>query len=116
MSNRSSFAVSLSQGELRDPAFCVLRLESFRQLNTREDEYSDAIQLIRQIITGIRAVTPSRFVLGIKLNAGDYITGGVSEERALEHVRQIALLEIDFIEISGGDYENLCETFLFSLV
>ena len=53
--------------------------------------------------------------MGIKLNAGDYILGGISEAGAFEHVRQISLLEVDFIEISGGDYENPSEAYSFSL-
>ncbi|KAF8521006.1 hypothetical protein JB92DRAFT_2892414 [Gautieria morchelliformis] len=76
------------------------------KLNTRKDEYSNAILLIQQIVTGIRGVTPAHFILGIKLNAGDYVLGGISEEGALGHVKQIGLLGVDFIEISGGDYEN----------
>lgn len=51
-------------------------------------------------------MTPPQFVLGIKLNAGDCIMGDISEEGAFSYVRRIALLGVDFIEISGGDYET----------
>lgn len=86
------------------------------KLNTRVDEYSDPLLLIRQIIDRIRTVVPCDFVLGIKLNAGDYVAGGLSERDALEHVRLISLSRVDYIEISGGDYENPGEglSFLFS--
>lgn len=59
---------------------------------------------------------PRPFVLGIKLSSSDYIGAGslynaqAEEEarnRALAHVTNIASWDIvDFIEISGGDYEN----------
>jgi hypothetical protein len=43
----------------------------------------------------------------VKLNAGDYVHGGFSEEHSLEHVRAISGWNmIDFIEVSGGDYED----------
>lgn len=45
--------------------------------------------------------------MGVKLNSGDYVHGGFSEEHSLEHVRAISGWNmIDFIEVSGGDYED----------
>lgn len=45
--------------------------------------------------------------MGVKLNSGDYVRGGFSEEHSLEHVRAISGWNmIDFIEVSGGDYED----------
>jgi 2,4-dienoyl-CoA reductase-like NADH-dependent reductase (Old Yellow Enzyme family) len=108
-STRSPFAIPIFQGEFKIFDSEVQWLDSTRQLNTRKDEYSNAILLIQHIITGIRGVTPAHFILGIKLNAGDYVLGGISEEEALSHIKQIGLLGVDFIEISGGDYENPSE-------
>lgn len=52
-------------------------------------------------------------MLGVKLNASDYVQGGLTEDDALEQVRVIAGLQtdngqtsVDFIEVSGGDYET----------
>lgn len=46
-------------------------------------------------------------MVGVKLNSGDYVHGGFSEEHGLEHVRAISGWNmIDFIEVSGGDYED----------
>ena len=63
----------------------------------------------------IRALTPPDFVIGIKLNAADY-TNSISgpdvsltehEQRAMQHLLTIASwATIDFVEISGGDYET----------
>lgn len=59
---------------------------------------------------------PPDFVLGVKLNAADYVDSSAvdkesadvaDEQRVLAHVREIASWKkIDFIEISGGTYEN----------
>ncbi|EIW83221.1 FMN-linked oxidoreductase [Coniophora puteana RWD-64-598 SS2] len=93
--------------------------------NKRHDAYSASpetvLNLLQRLVTGIRAVTPKNFILGIKINSADYMdsddagTQGHSqkeveaeqEKRALDHVRALASWgTLDFIEISGGDYEN----------
>lgn len=81
--------------------------------------------LLHRIVASIRApgVVPEDFIVGVKLNAADYIVTEVNggdtcdtlyaspphaeDERALEHIREIAAWgSVDLIEISGGDYEN----------
>jgi len=65
--------------------------------------------LLREIVTAIRktGVIPPDFVLGIKLNAADYADGEDTRTRALDHLREIVSWgAVDFIEVSGGDYEN----------
>ncbi|PCH35133.1 FMN-linked oxidoreductase [Wolfiporia cocos MD-104 SS10] len=87
--------------------------------NLRTDEYGardHPLWLLHRIVSAIRASdrVPHAFVLGVKLNAADYMTTlpsgrktDTSEIRALSQVREIASWEmLDFIEISGGDYEN----------
>lgn len=55
----------------------------------------------------IRKVVPSEFALGVKLNAGDYVGGKLGDDDARNHLLEIASWGlIDWIEISGGDYEN----------
>lgn len=85
------------------------------QTNTRPPPYGPAssLHLLRTLIARIRAIVPRDHVLGLKLNATDYVQGGLTEEDALEQVRAIAGLRtddqkasVDFIEISGGDYES----------
>jgi 2,4-dienoyl-CoA reductase-like NADH-dependent reductase (Old Yellow Enzyme family) len=93
-----------------------------RQANLRTDEYSasNPLHLIRRIVVAIRETLPADFVVGIKLNSGDYVDSAkealqgteakVAEEqrqRALGHVKELASWgTIDFIEVSGGNYEN----------
>ena len=90
------------------------------QSNIRRDEYSaetNPLHLLHRITAAIRAVVPSYFVLGVKINSADYVDAGSSsasgqvdlgtEGRAVGHVAEIASWGmVDFIEISGGDYEN----------
>jgi len=45
--------------------------------------------------------------LALKLNAADYVQGGIKEEQSLQQLKEISQWRLfDIIEISGGDYEN----------
>ncbi|KAE8190363.1 hypothetical protein A4X06_0g6485 [Tilletia controversa] len=80
--------------------------------NTRTDSYGGStenrLRILLEIIDAIRARVPSDFLIGVKLNSSDYIAGGLTEEDALENVRMLASHArlVDFVEISGGNYEN----------
>ncbi|KAF5324442.1 hypothetical protein D9611_004337 [Ephemerocybe angulata] len=85
--------------------------------NRRTDEFAaqegNELNLLRVLVSRIRAVVPATFVIGIKLNAGDYSASvddpsiSPKEQRALNHITTIAGWGgVDFIEISGGDYES----------
>ncbi|PFH48690.1 hypothetical protein AMATHDRAFT_196089 [Amanita thiersii Skay4041] len=85
--------------------------------NRRTDQYSaepeNALRLVRRIVDGIRDAAPKDFIIGIKINSADYVHSDTAKDdttdgdRALEHVLSIAKWgNIDFIEISGGDYED----------
>ncbi|KIY47859.1 FMN-linked oxidoreductase [Fistulina hepatica ATCC 64428] len=101
--------------------------------NKRDDEYSctspeSALLIVKRIIDDIRAKLPRSFIVGVKLGAGVY--GGLVddgelaafqqrirlilfadlapvEERSLAYIKIISSWRtVDFIEISGGDYES----------
>ncbi|KAF8707605.1 NADH:flavin oxidoreductase / NADH oxidase family, partial [Rhizoctonia solani] len=79
--------------------------------NGRTDDYGppNELKLLHDIVSTIRAEPriPDSFVIGVKLNAGDYAGDQAAEEHALSHVRSIAAWrKVDFLEISGGDYES----------
>ncbi|KIJ36725.1 hypothetical protein M422DRAFT_260818 [Sphaerobolus stellatus SS14] len=76
------------------------------KLNNRNDSYGDRLLLLQQIIIRIRQELPSNFIIGVKLNAGDYTAGDMTEDEAMGHIRRLCGLSLDFIEISGGNYEN----------
>lgn len=70
----------------------------------------------REIVDAIRNSTPPDFVLGIKINSADSVPAGerpsdarfqTAMKRVLDCVCLIASWgTVDFIEISGGDYES----------
>ena len=64
------------------------------------------MQLVLDIAAAIRRVVPSTFILGIKLNSVDYISGCLDEQHAHDHLLQLADNFFDFVEVSGGDYES----------
>ncbi|KAI5476723.1 hypothetical protein MNV49_007313 [Pseudohyphozyma bogoriensis] len=77
-------------------------------VNLRTDDYGGTprkrLQLVFRIIAAVRKEYPSSsgFCLGIKLNSSDYV-----EKDALDNVRWLAEHGgVDFIEVSGGNYEN----------
>ncbi|KAL0579247.1 hypothetical protein V5O48_002751 [Marasmius crinis-equi] len=79
--------------------------------NKRTDVYAvGSLTLLRRITTEIRKTASPNFVLGLKLNTTDYSTvesTSAQEDRALGHLLTIASWgTIDFVELSGGDYEN----------
>ncbi|KAG0697587.1 hypothetical protein DFH29DRAFT_811472 [Suillus ampliporus] len=86
--------------------------------NIRKDEYSAApgnvIRMLHEIVEAMRKVVPTTFIIGIKINSADYVASGSAEEASqqgerciLDHIRAIASWGIiDFVEISGGDYEK----------
>ena len=86
------------------------------QCNLRDDAYGTPLHLLHRIVTVIREVLPRPFVLGVKLSSSDYIGAGSAQNpQAEEEAEEISLANviditrwdmIDFIEISGGDYEN----------
>ena len=113
---RPAGSISVSQGtRLRFVIFIYRGLTTMAQCNKRTDEYGadNALTLLHHIISSIRKVVPKEFVLGVKLNAGDYASSSTGdtmsslEKRAIGHILSIAEWgSVDFIEISGGDYEQ----------
>lgn len=103
---RFNFAIHLSKGLKYPLSVTPFRLTPF-QTNLRADEYTEPLRFLRQIVLAIRDTVPRTFIVGVKLNSGDYVHGGFSEEHGLDHVRVISSWDkIDFIEVSGGDYED----------
>jgi 2,4-dienoyl-CoA reductase-like NADH-dependent reductase (Old Yellow Enzyme family) len=77
--------------------------------NQRTDSYGGSLEnrarLVLEIIRAMRAVTRPSFGLGIKINSADFQRGGFDGD---DFKRVVQLLDgeaIDFIEVSGGNYE-----------
>lgn len=69
-----------------------------RRVNRRTDEYgSDHMQIVKNILDGIRKVTPKEFIVGIRLGAFEpTILDGIAHAKKLEE------WGIDFINVSYG--------------
>ncbi|KAM5347797.1 hypothetical protein ACJ41O_007621 [Fusarium nematophilum] len=77
--------------------------------NQRSDEYGGSAEarakIVVEIIGAIRAVVPADFIVGIKLNSVDHQSPGALEG-GLTQIKLIAEAGIDFLEVSGGTYED----------
>ncbi|KAI1869680.1 uncharacterized protein JN550_005661 [Neoarthrinium moseri] len=77
--------------------------------NQRTDEYGGSpaarAKIILDIIPAIRAVVPKNFCVGIKLNSVDH-QSPQEFSACREQIQLIAAAGVDFIEVSGGSYED----------
>ncbi|KAF2187727.1 flavin oxidoreductase [Zopfia rhizophila CBS 207.26] len=77
--------------------------------NLRTDAYGGTAakraKIVIDIIRAIRKEVPASFCVGIKLNSAD-VAGSENLEESLEQIGLIAQEQVDFLEISGGSYEN----------
>ncbi|CAE6477801.1 unnamed protein product, partial [Rhizoctonia solani] len=79
--------------------------------NNRTDEYGGSIEnrarIIQDIVEAIRArVNDPKFVIGIKINSVEFQAKGFQPEEAAELCRLLESMGIDFVELSGGTYEE----------
>jgi 2,4-dienoyl-CoA reductase-like NADH-dependent reductase (Old Yellow Enzyme family) len=79
--------------------------------NLRTDEFGGTptkrAEMVVRIIKGIRAATSPQFCIGIKMNSVDVSEqGNGGLEAGLKQMGLIIDAGVDFIEISGGSYEN----------
>lgn len=77
--------------------------------NRRTDEYGGTAtkraRFAVEVVKAVRARVPSGFAVGIKLNSADAQHAGSLEE-SLEQIGLIIEAGVDFLEISGGTYED----------
>ena len=79
--------------------------------NKRTDSYGGSLanrsRLILSIASAIRARVPPSFILGIKINSVEFQPDGFSTHEATELCTSLEDAGFDFVELSGGTYENL---------
>jgi 2,4-dienoyl-CoA reductase-like NADH-dependent reductase (Old Yellow Enzyme family) len=77
--------------------------------NKRTDEYGGSpkkrARIVVDILRAVRKVVPAEFCVGIKLNSVDHQSRSELDE-CIEQLEDIVAAGIDFLEISGGTYEN----------
>lgn len=79
--------------------------------NKRTDKYGGPLEnrarLIFEIAQAIQKRVPKDFILGIKINSVEFQKGGFDTSECAELCKQLEANKFDFVELSGGTYENL---------
>jgi 2,4-dienoyl-CoA reductase-like NADH-dependent reductase (Old Yellow Enzyme family) len=86
------------------------------RVNKRTDQWGGSLQnrmrFLLAVIKAVRATVKREFVVGIKINSADFQKGAFSEEDSLAVITALLqnydddAMRLDFIEISGGTYED----------
>ncbi|KAJ8121990.1 hypothetical protein ONZ43_g1697 [Nemania bipapillata] len=81
--------------------------------NKRTDEYGGPLlnraRLIFEAVDEIRRrVKDETFIIGIKLNSVEFQHGGFTVEECRDLCAELEKHRVDFVELSGGTYEELC--------
>lgn len=78
--------------------------------NRRTDRWGGDIsgraRLLLQVIGAVRERVSPRFAVGVKLNAGDFVAGGLDLQDVATVARLVSNESVDFIELSGGTFER----------
>ena len=79
--------------------------------NHRTDQYGGSLEnrsrIIFEINEEIRKRVPASFVVGIKLNSVEFQSGGFNTEECKQLCTRLEAAKFDFVELSGGTYEEL---------
>lgn len=79
--------------------------------NKRTDKYGGSLtnraRLIMEIAQRIKSRVPKDFILGIKINSVEFQEGGFDTEECKELCAALEANKFDFVELSGGTYEEL---------
>ena len=80
-------------------------------VNVRDDKWGGSIQnrsrIIKEIIKQVREKLGPEMIVGIKINSSDFQKGGLTEEECTEVLKELdANPLLDFVELSGGSFEN----------
>lgn len=77
--------------------------------NKRDDQWGGSIEnrarLLLEVVKAVRAAVKPNFAVTIKLNSADFQRGGFDVDDALNVVKMLSELQVDFVELSGGSYE-----------
>ena len=78
--------------------------------NRREDQWGGSLEnrmrFLLETYTAIRAAVGKDFLVGVKFNSADFQKGGFDENESVQVVQKLSEMGIDFIEVSGGNYES----------
>ncbi|KAI0400575.1 NADH oxidase [Xylaria palmicola] len=79
--------------------------------NRRTDEYGGSLEnrmrLVLEVAAAVRRRVSERFVLGIKINSVEFQDDGFASEEAVVLCQALERAGFDYVETSGGTYENM---------
>ncbi|CAD6884830.1 unnamed protein product [Tilletia controversa] len=79
--------------------------------NTRTDQYGGSLEnrarIVVEIVEAIQARVPKDFSIGIKLNSTEFTEGSTQPDDIRQLSQKLESIGVDWIELSGGDYEDL---------
>ena len=77
--------------------------------NVRKDQWGGDLQarakILFDILRQVKSSCGKDFIVSVKLNSADFQRGGFDVEDAIEVVKSLNDMGLDFIELSGGSYE-----------
>ena len=77
--------------------------------NHRTDQWGGSLEnrarMLIEIVKAVRAIVSPTFIVAVKLNSADFQRGGFSTDDAKQVVSMLNQYAIDFVELSGGNYE-----------
>ena len=79
-------------------------------VNQRSDHWGGGLENRARFLLGVvrairRVVSPS-FAVAVKLNSADFQRGGFDSDDAAKVIAMLEPLEVDLVELSGGNYES----------
>ncbi|MPV86845.1 oxidoreductase [Cardiobacteriales bacterium ML27] len=79
------------------------------RINTRDDRWGGSLKnrarLVLAVVRAVRVEVGDDFILATKLNSSDFQKGGFTHEDSIEVAKMLQNEGIDFLEISGGNFE-----------
>lgn len=80
-------------------------------INTRADRWGGAplenrARIVLEVIRAVRAAVKPDFIVAVKLNSSDFQKGGFDHEESVQVAVMLEAEGVDFIEISGGNFET----------
>ena len=80
------------------------------KINNRRDGWGGSLEnrarLLRESVLAVRKQTRDDFIIAVKLNASDFQKGGFEPKDAAAVAAFMRKEGVDFLEISGGNYES----------
>ncbi|KAE8210202.1 hypothetical protein CF327_g5902 [Tilletia walkeri] len=78
--------------------------------NKRTDDYGGSLEnrsrIVVEAVEAIKARVPKDFSISLKLNSSEFAEGGFQPEECRQLCQKLESLGVDWIELSGGDYED----------